>query len=176
MDFELLETPRLLLRKLNPEVYNYIYANYSDEECMTHLGLKNHQELAEEKEKFRKGLSAYDRTFLIFQLIEKASNKVIGMCGFVRHYPKHFRAELGYALSSESAKRKGYMSEVAPLIVQYGFEKMELIRIEALVGTQNIPSLKIIERLGFEKEGLMKQHYYRDGVMEDSIIFSLLKT
>ncbi|MBL4708524.1 MAG: GNAT family N-acetyltransferase [Flavobacteriales bacterium] len=175
MDFEILDTPRLLLRKLTPEVYDYLYTNYSDEECINHLGLHNHQELVTEKEKHQKGLSAYDRTFLVFQMIEKSSNQVIGMCGFVRHYPSHFRAEFGYALSVETTKRKGYMSEVAPSIIQYGFGKMKLIRIEAMVGSNNIASLKIIDRLGFEKEGCMRQHYHKDGVMEDSLIFSLIK-
>ena len=155
-------------------MYKFIYENYSDNECVVFLGLNSLEELAKEKAKFKKGLSAYDKTFLIFQLIEKESEKVIGMCGFVRHYPDHFRAEFGYWLFSEEVKNKGYMSEVAQPIITYGFEKMNLHRIEAMVGPYNIASLKIIEKLGFSKEGLMKAHYLRDGIFEDSLVFALI--
>lgn len=175
MTFEILETSRLLLRKVTPDVYAFIYANYSDQECINFLGLNSIEELNIEKEKFQKGLSAYDRTFLYFSLIEKETKKVIGMCGFVRHYAAHFRAEFGYALFNDSSKNKGFMSEVSQLIINYGLEQMDLHRIEAMVGTENIPSLKIIEKLGFEKEGVMKQHYLRNGIFEDSVIFSIIR-
>ena len=92
----------------------------------------------------------------------------------MRHYPDHFRAEFGYWLFSEEVKNKGYMSEVAQPIITYGFEKMNLHRIEAMVGPYNIASLKIIEKLGFSKEGLMKAHYLRDGIFEDSLVFALI--
>lgn len=175
MEFEIIETSRLLLRKLTPEVYDYIYKHYTDQECMKHLGLRTAQELKVEKEKYRKGLSSYDKSFVIFQLIEKESMQVMGMCGFVRHYPAHFRAEFGYSLDSDTYKQKGYMSEAVAPIIAYGFEKMNLIRIEAMVGSNNEPSIKIVKKLGFEREGLMKQHYYRNGVMEDSIIWALFE-
>jgi len=176
MEFELLETERLFLRKLTPEVYDYIYSNYTDEECMLHLGLSSHEELEKEKERYEKGLSAYDRTFVIFQLVIKESQEIIGMTGFVRFYPDHSRAELGYAMSKEEHKNKGYMFEATERIVQYGFESMNLNRMEALSGSNNIPSLKIIDKLGFKKEGHLKEHYCRGGIVEDSLIFALLKS
>ncbi len=175
MEFQTIETPRLILRKLTPEVYDFLYANYSDQEIISHLGLRSSEELDIEKEKHKKGLSAYDRTILIFQLIEKKSNTVMGMCGFVRYYPTHFRAEFGYSLNEEAFKNKGYMSEAAPFIIEYGFQQMNLTRIEAMVGPTNIPSLKIIEKLGFEREGLMKKHFLRNGVFENSVVFALFK-
>ena len=175
MNFEIISTNRFTLRKITPEVYNFIYDEYSDQECIKFLGLNNSEELRIEKEKFTKGLSSYDRTFLFFQLIEKKSKTVIGMCGFVRHYPAHFRAEFGYALYNDEFKNRGYMNEVAHVIIDYGFEKMALHRIEAMVGLSNTPSLNIITKLGFEKEGIMKQHFLRNEIFEDSVVFSLIR-
>lgn len=175
MEFETIETTRLILRKMTPNVYKFIYENYTNSQCIHFLGLHSEEELAVEKENFKNGLSSYDKTFLYFQLIEKTSMKVIGMCGFVRHYPAHFRAEFGYALNKDEFKNKGYMSEVGAIIIDYGFQKMNLNRIEAMVGSENTPSLKIIGKLGFTKEGVMKQHYLRNNIFEDSVIFSLLQ-
>lgn len=174
MNFETIETERLLLRKVTPEVYDFIYQQYSDDECIAFLGLSSTEELALEKDKHRKGLSAYDRTFLYFQLIHKTSNELMGMCGFVRHYPAHQRAEFGYSLFHDRHKNKGYMSEATAPIMEYGFQKMKLHRVEAMVGSNNEPSLKIIKKLGFTWEGLMKAHYLRDGIFEDSEVFGLL--
>ena len=174
MIFETLETERLTLRKVIPETYDFIYQNYSDNECIHFLGLSSLKELTVEKEKHKKGLSAYDRTFLYFQLIIKTSQKVIGICGFVRHYPTHFRAEFGYSLFHDDFKNLGYMSEVAPVILKYGLKNMNLKRIEAMVSPTNVASLRIIQKLGFEREGLMKKHYLRDGIFEDSVVFGLL--
>lgn len=176
MKFEFLETPRLLLRKMTPAEYEYIYSNYSHQDCMDFLGLSTQEELDAEKERYKKGLSAYDRTFVIFHMLLKESQQLIGLTGFVRYYPAHHRAELGYSILREEFKNKGYMSEACETMLNYGFNELGLNRIEAMVGPSNLPSLKIIEKLNFKKEGQLKQHYYRNGSAEDSLIYALLKS
>lgn len=176
MEFEWIETERLLLRKLTPEVYDYIYANFQDEELKTHLGLSTAEELEKDRKRYEGGLSAYDRSFIIFQMLLKESKEIIGMTGFVRYYPDHSRAELGYGMNKEEHKQKGYMTEATKRVVEYGFKELQLNRMEALAGPNNLPSIKIIEKLGFKKEGHLKQHYVRDGVAEDSLIYALLKS
>jgi len=52
---------------------------------------------------------------------------------------------------------------------------MKLNRIEAMISPLNVPSLNLIHRMHFVKEGLMKEHYLKDGIYEDSVVFSLLK-
>jgi ribosomal-protein-alanine N-acetyltransferase len=54
------------------------------------------------------------------------------------------------------------MTEAVSSIIDYGFNKLNLHRIEALVGSNNIPSLKIMENHNFTKEGLLRQHYVAD--------------
>ena len=174
MEFEYLETERLLLRKLTPEIYEYVFTHFTDEEAIEFFGL-DEVALQREKMKNEKGLRSHDRTFVIFQLLLKESKEVIGATGFVRYYPDHFRAELGYAITNEEYKRKGYMFEATLPMIPYGFNKMELNRIEAFSSPQNTASIRIIEKLGFKKEGLMRQHFYRDGIAEDSTIYSILK-
>ena len=66
------------------------------------------------------------------------------------------------------------MTEAVSSIIDYGFTKLKLHRIEALVGSNNIPSLKIIEKNRFIKEGLLRQHYYIADKYEDSVLFSKL--
>ena len=168
-------TKRLHLRLLNAAVYEELYQSYDDDFIMHYLGLDSIKALQLEKEKFKMGLTCYDRTFEIYQMIDKASKQVIGMTGFVRWWPKHHRAEIGYALSDFSFEGKGYTKEATLPLVEYGFNKLGLQRIEALVGTSNPASTKIIEKMGMKKEGQMRNHYVRNNLAEDSILYAILK-
>ncbi|HNA65910.1 MAG TPA: GNAT family protein, partial [Saprospiraceae bacterium] len=88
---------------------------------------------------------------------------------------EHQRAELGYVMTDQSFRNKGFMSEAVEAVLNYGFNVLRLNRIEALVGRNNIPSLKIMRKFGFVQEGCMRRHYNVDGVFEDSLVFSILE-
>lgn len=175
MEFEVLATERLLLKKMTPEGINYLFENYTTDEIKNQLGLTTDAEFLKEKEKAKGGYKTYDRTIVQFKIILKETNEVIGSCGFHNWYPDHSKAELGYALTKEDQKRKGYMSEAVSRVLEYGFHDMHLNRIEATVSPMNTASLSIIKKYGFTEEGYLRQHYCRDGIIQDSLIFSLLK-
>jgi ribosomal-protein-alanine N-acetyltransferase len=175
MEFEVLTTERLLLRKFTAEGFTYLFENYSDDEIKDQLGLTTEEELLKEKEKVQGGYTTYDRTILHFRLIVKKTREVIGGAGYHNWYQAHRKAELGYALTKEEHKRKGYMTEAISTILDYGFNTMNLNRIEACIGPANTASLSLINKYRFTKEGYLRQHYIRGEDIQDSVIFSLLK-
>ncbi|CAM3562251.1 acetyltransferase, ribosomal protein N-acetylase [Flavobacterium saliperosum S13] len=175
MIFELLETQQLILRKLTPETYDYLFQQYNDNELKAFLGLVTEEELEKEKDKFRKGIATYNKSFVNFQLIDKQTNTVMGACGFHTWYTEHRRAEIGYALNSDVHKGKGIMSEALKAVIDYGFREMDLNRIEAFIGPKNEPSLRLVQKLNFTKEGHLRKHYCKNNIMEDSLVFSLLR-
>jgi ribosomal-protein-alanine N-acetyltransferase len=122
----ILETERLRLRLLTPDIYNAVFQSYSDEELKVFFGFSTDQELLLEKQKHRAGLTNYKISFRLFHLIEKTSGDVIGACGFHTWYVHHYRAEIGYSIYSDNRKGKGYMKEAIKPIIEYGFNVMEL--------------------------------------------------
>lgn len=174
MNLKTITSERLILRRLTPEDLNYIFENYPKEEIKQILGHTSEEDFIKEKNKYEKGYSTYNRSFEFFQIIDKASMEIIGGCGFHNWYPDHRRAEIGYNLKTDQFKKQGIMSEALKAIIDYGFNTMKLHRIEALVGSENIASLKLMDKFGFSKEGLLKEHYFIDDKFEDSIIFSKL--
>lgn len=170
-----LETERLYLSELNPEIYHYLFTFCSDEEIKAYLGLKNAEELADEKDKFRQGLTTYFHSFKNFRILHKTQGTMMGRCGFHTWIVSHRRAEVGYALLDEAYKRKGYMTEALGPVLAYGFEKMKLRRIEALAADYNTPSIKLLEHYGFKLEGVIREHYVVDGVNEDSVLYSIIR-
>jgi ribosomal-protein-alanine N-acetyltransferase len=175
MVFEELKTKRLTLRKLTPEVYKYVFENCTEEELLKFFGFKTSDELFPEEEKYRQGLSSYNKSLLLFLIILNDSKKVIGWCGFHTWYTNHFRAEVGYALNYPEDMNKGIMSEALAAVINYGFNVMDLHRIEAFVAPGKSASLTLLEKFKFKKEGYLKEHYFKDNKLEDSVLYALLK-
>jgi hypothetical protein len=76
MEFEIIETERLLLRKSGIEQLNFVFTNYADEELSTFLGAYTDTALATDKERFKQGFTSYNRSVVIFHLLNKTDNKV----------------------------------------------------------------------------------------------------
>ena len=108
-------------------------------------------------------------------MLEKTNGNIIGSCGFHTWYVLHYRAEIGYAISEEENKRKGYMKEAIKAVINYGFEHMKLNRIEAFIGPANEASIKLVTGLGFTREGLLRGHYCKNGGIQDSAVYGLLR-
>lgn len=170
----IIETQRLKLTGYTSQDMTFIFENFSREEIKKILGHRTDEDYQIEEHKYRNGYASYNRGFILFLLAEKTTNSIIGRCGLHNWNKEHHRAEIGYNISDENFKRKGLMTEAVGSIIDYGFNKLNLHRIEALVGSNNIPSLKIIERHHFTKEGLLRQHYFVADKFEDSVVYSIL--
>ena len=171
----ILETERMYLRELSPEMYGHLFTHASDAEIAAYFGFKTDEELSVEKENFKKGFVTYYVSFKNFHLLDKETGSVMGMCGFHTWIPKHRRAEVGYHLLNDADKGKGLMTEALGPILAYGFEKMNLHRIEALIADYNVASHRLLKHYGFQQEGVVRGHYIVDGVNEDSLLLSLLQ-
>ena len=171
----LLETERLLLRELTPDLYSRLFRSCSKQEIKAYLGLATAAEYEEAKRRFDEGMTTYFTSFQNFHLLDKQGRQVIGRCDFHTWVPTHRRAEIGYTITSEAHKNKGLMTEALRAVLSFGFEKMGLYRVEALVSPRNVPSLQLLKRYDFKKEGLLRNHYMVNNVLEDSVMFSLLR-
>ncbi len=170
-----LQTQRLILTGYSVADMTFIFENFSKAEIKKILGHRSEEDYLKEEYKYKNGYATYNRRFLLFLLTEKTSNHIIGRCGIHNWNEDHRRAEIGYDISDENFKRKGFMTEAVEAILDYGFNALKLHRIEALVGSTNVASLKIIENNHFTREGLLRQHYFTGDTYEDSVVFSLLE-
>lgn len=170
-----LESPRLRIRIDNAEHYIEQLSTASDEVLMHYYGFKTAEDLQIHKDKVKGGMKTYRTTFQIFRLITKESKTIIGSISFHNWYPMHQRAEIGYAMNAEEHKGKGYMKEALKVIIPYGFDYLNLNRMEAFIHPDNTASRRLVEGYGFTQEGLLKEHYYSEGQMGDSMLFALLR-
>lgn len=100
-------------------------------------------------------------------------DQVIGACGLALEM-EHFRGELGYWIGVDF-QGKGYATEAAKAVVKYGFLDLCLNRITGSCITWNNQSSRIFEKIGFTREGILRQHVKKDDCFEDIILCGLLK-
>jgi ribosomal-protein-alanine N-acetyltransferase len=100
------------------------------------------------------------------------TDTLVGMIGFVRFMPDRYRAEVGYMLHGDY-HGKGIVSEALTAVIDHGFRVFGLHTIEAIVNPANTPSMKVLERAGFELSGTFADYVYFDGRFFDSHVFSL---
>jgi ribosomal-protein-alanine N-acetyltransferase len=169
-----METKRLYLREERMEMLGEVL-NLGIEAQLAFFGLQDigrlEKELAKIQERFEKRITDRKKWYLV----EKITNRVIGACGFHNWLPHHERAELGYSLY-EGFHGMGFMSEALECVIAYGFHEMGLNRIEAFISPDNGPSKKLIWKLGFTLEGLLREHYRHEDKIYDSEVYSLLKS
>jgi ribosomal-protein-alanine N-acetyltransferase len=115
------------------------------------------------------------RTLFQWGLELSATGVVIGTCTFADLDATHRRAALGYALA-RSCWGNGYMAEALPVLLRFAFEKLRLHRITADVDPRNGPSIRSLERLGFQREGYLREHYQVNGETQDGVLFGLLRS
>lgn len=100
--------------------------------------------------------------------------RVIGSCLLFRHEPTSGRAEIGYVLG-RAHWGQGLMLEAMRGFVGHAFGPLGLRRLEADVNPLNEASVRLLERLGFVREGLLRQRWVTKGEVGDSLLFGLLR-
>ncbi|MBA3664656.1 MAG: GNAT family N-acetyltransferase [Bacteroidetes bacterium] len=107
-------------------------------------------------------------------LYPKDTNKLIGVLGYVRINKGNARAEVGYVLNADF-HRKGYTEEALNEILNYGFTTLNFNCIEAVINPENTPSVRLIEKLNFIKEGRFRDFTFHNEEFSDAFIYSKLK-
>ncbi|MBS1586432.1 MAG: GNAT family N-acetyltransferase [Bacteroidetes bacterium] len=174
-EYTVLETERMRLMEVSPAMAETLFTKSTDDEIVELLTLESMEDFEVDRQNFLRGITTYRTSFCNFILIDKVRNKFIGRCGFHTWYVPHSRAEIGYQMNSDADKKMGYMSEAMCAILAYGFRELGLNRVEAFVGRHNPASQRLLEKFGFKLEGVMREHYCKNGVIEDSLCYSLLK-
>ncbi|MBE9917786.1 GNAT family N-acetyltransferase [Paenibacillus donghaensis] len=169
-----METERLILRKLTANDVGDVFDYCSDEEVPRYASWYPHQTLEESKQFVDHVIRLYEENSVApWGIEDKETGKIIGTVGFVYWHPKQARAELAYALG-RAHWNKGLMSEAAGRVMQYGFEAMKLVRIEARCLLPNIGSSRVMEKCGMEFEGILRKHIFVKGKFEDLKLYSMI--
>jgi len=151
-----LETPRLMMRRLEPDDLDSLAVLYADPEVRRYFpeGILTREETAEELDWFRHG-HPDDPRLGLWATIGKASGEFIGRCGLLPwKIDGRLETEIAY-LIARTHWRQGFGAEAARALVTHGFDKLDLSRLIALVHPENVASAKTAQSAGLRLERML---------------------
>ena len=175
-EFPVLETERLLLRQFAIDDAEDFFVMRTHEYVMRYIDKKKMERVEEARDLINLILTAFKNNDGITWVISlKGKNKIIGQIGYWRMDKENHRAEIGYSLHPDFWG-KGIMTEAINKIIDYGFNEMKLHSIEAKLNPGNAPSIKLLEKSNFKREGYFKEDYFFDGKFLDTLVYSLVNS
>ncbi|KOF09659.1 alanine acetyltransferase [Planococcus glaciei] len=130
-----------------------------------------------QREKIRESIyQARENREYSFGIFEHESNNMIGHISIygIKRLP-FLSALVGYSID-EACIGKGIATEAVGLVTAFGFEQLRLHRIEAYVSPRNTGSIRVLEKSKYQKEGLLREFLYINGVWEDHFQYAILES
>ena len=171
-----IETERLILRKFT----------YTDNDCMLKYWISDKEiqslygePVYETKEKVKelldKYISSYDKDdYYRWAIINKETEECIGQIAYFLVDSKNHFAEIEYCIGSKF-QRKGLATEATKSVIEFGFNKINLHKVQICHKSINIPSKRVIEKCGFTYEGALRDYFYDGERYTSRLYYSILK-
>ena len=174
--FPVLTTERLVLREVTLKDVPWYFNHFNTWEIMDGQETPGPKDIVTARKElklyfidtFRKGVGVR------WGITIKGSSELIGSAGFYKWRKETAQIETGYDLDPRYWG-KGIMRETMVAIINYAFNVMKVNRIEVLISPRNSNSLGLVRRLGFKKEGVLREHFLYKGRLTDDVLLSLLK-
>ena len=168
---------RLVLRELEDADWKAVHEYSSDSEVVRYMSWGPNTE--EEDKSFILRAIAYQREQprrnYALAMVLKANDILIGGCGLHISNLDNREAWLGYCLNRHFW-RYGYATEAAGALLAFGFEELNLHRIFATCDPANIASAHVMEKIGMQREGHLRQHMWEKGRWRDSLLYAVLES
>jgi ribosomal-protein-alanine N-acetyltransferase len=167
-------TERLRLRPLNPGDARAVHLIMSDAEVMAYRNSGRVEDPAVTGGIVQRQLLEMAEDRAIYWAIERmADGAFVGVCDLSEIDRRHARAELGFMVA-RAYWGEGYTFEAMHAVIGHAAITLRMRRLQALTHLGNVRSIRLLERLGFEREGLMRGYVDRDGERRDVLLWGLL--
>ena len=170
-----LETARLILRAVTMGDVEDIFAYSSDEEVTRFLRWGPHRTREDTESYVREVLREYKEGADGPWGVEyRETGRVIGSLHLMNLSAQHRKAEIGFALS-RSYWNRGLMSEAVARVLKYSFEQIGLNRIEGFPLVENWAGIRVIEKVGMQREGVLRGYQFQKGAFRDFVVYAMLR-
>lgn len=172
-----LSTPRLRIREFKLSDVPSLHAFESDPRVTRHMSYEP-QSLEQTRKYVEDRIADQEqepRRCFDLAITLSYGDKVIGRCGMKIDRPAHREAAIWYVLHPDHWGN-GYAAEALRAFISNGFSALSLHRIWADIDPRNDSSIRLVERLGFTREGHLRENYFLKGEWCDTLIYGLLET
>jgi RimJ/RimL family protein N-acetyltransferase len=164
-----------MLRWLVPSDVDDLYQVFASPDVMRYWSRPAFTHVEEARQLFAAIERAFaERSLFQWGIARRDDDRVIGTCTLSSIDASNLRAELGYALA-RAQWGCGLMREALERLLDFAFQELGLRRIEADVDPRNVRSVATLERLGFRREGYLRERWLVGGEVQDSVYYGLLR-
>jgi len=169
-----LDTRDLHLRRVCLSDAENLFKMLSDPESMKYWSSPPVADVSDALNVLREDVESDDQgNSICWAVTLTGQDKMIGKCILFQFSPANHRAEIGFILNRDYWRR-GLMLQALETVIRFAFTTLDLHRIEADVDPDNAGSLGILQKLGFEREGLFKDRWSLNGAWVDSVMLGLI--
>lgn len=170
------ETERLLLRRVALPDLEDVFEFSSDPEVAHHMTWEKNNSKEETLANFlQPAIEGYEEGQSgVWAIVYKKHDKVIGTCSLVDWSNEHHKAEIGFVLN-KTYWGAGFAAEAVKEVIRYGFNTLQLNRMEGGCDIDNFGSEKVMLKLGMKFEGVLRKNEFIKGEFRDTKMFSILK-
>ncbi len=169
----MITSSRIKLRAIENQDSSFYYNWINDNETNKWRGLY-HPMASDDVESAISSLKKADPTKLSLMILNE-NNAPIGIIGLRGICARSRRAEIWVYIGEKGFWNNGYGQESLSTLVKYSFEEMNLHRIWLECDPEFSPAVKCYENVGFQKEGILKDGYYRRGKFRDTMMMGLIR-
>lgn len=170
----ILQTSRLVLRRLETSDAGALHDLMSDADVMAYWDIREIDDVELTRRILDGQLKAMREGEAIHWAMLRASDKAfIGACDLSDIDRWHKRAEIGF-ISAKAFWGEGLTLEAMQAVLHHAAQGLRLEKLSARTQVGNVRSVRLLERLGFEQEGVLRGHVERDGERRDCLLFGLL--
>lgn len=174
--FPTLDTPRLILRALRMDDLDDLYRYASDPVIDQHTPWAHYQSVEEAHQDLARYVAQYAAEDMgVWGIEHRADGRLIGICNFSYWYRPDRRAEIGYTIARDYWGH-GLATEAARALVRFGFQHMNLVRIEAICTPGNHASERVLQKIGMQFEGLLRSYQIWQGKPRDLKMYAIIST
>jgi RimJ/RimL family protein N-acetyltransferase len=172
--FPTLTTERLVLRETAERDVDAVFAMESDPIAMRYWSKPPMRDVSEAVASVRRAMGFFPaREGLRWSIARASDDRMLGHASLFNFNEQSGRADLGYGLAREHWGQ-GFMHEALTAVVDYAFRPLGLRRLEADTDPGNLASMRALERLGFAREGTLRERWVVAGQISDSAVWGLL--
>lgn len=171
-----IETDRLILRRFEYSDNFSMRKNWVSDESIQSMYCEPVYETEEEvKQLLDKYISSYEKEdYYRWAIIDRENDMCIGQIAYFLVDNKNNFAQIEYCIGNDF-QGKGLATEATKAVIAYGFEKINLHKVQICVKTKNPASKRVIEKCGLTYEGTLRDYFYLDGEYVGRLYYSILK-
>jgi ribosomal-protein-alanine N-acetyltransferase len=171
----ILSTPRLRLRQFRAEDADAMHACLADPEAMRFWNQPVHTKRIDTERAVRRFIDCTPSYYRFWAVADAVTDRCFGMVNYHDGHIRSRRVAIGYIVDP-ARQRQGIAIEAVSAMLDFCFDELGLHRIQAFINPDNTASRRLVEKLGFSCEGLLRDNLRVNDVWRNDMLYALLAT